>query len=259
MSVRLDPDPPSRARRLRRRLAVALAAILAGVGTAIVQFVVNEGGSAIKKHAPDLLARNTPPIQITVAPEFSGKWVLPSNPDTLGKPPRTACYKNEYRRWLQESKAIPTFNAFAVSLKANTDATVIVEGMAIDVLKRRRPITGMLLDCAIGGPGDAGPIGTATINLDRAKPSITYADQYDEQIKRLSFKLERDVDEFVIINAESTRSFVTWQASLILTVDGKRQYKALKNADTHEPFTVTPGKGLKPYEWSGNQWVASPG
>jgi hypothetical protein len=236
---------------LADRIAViGLAVGILGVVPTYLAFISSDGDGP-----PPTTSRPLPEVQTTVAPEFSSTWLFPSAPTALGKPPAAECSENKYRLWLQRSGAIPTFNSFSVTLRANTDATVIVEGMSIRVLKREPRLAGILLDCPIGGPGGRGPIGSATINLDRAKPSVTYTERYDEPTSRLTFILEKSVPEFVVVKAKSTRDFVTWEASLLLSVDGVRRRISLKDPDTHGPFRVTPGKGFKSFDWDGTKWT----
>jgi hypothetical protein len=80
------------------------------------------------------------------------------------------------------------------------------------------------------GPG---PVGSATIDLDRPTPSIAYETPTGEPIKRLAFKLEKGVDQFLIINinAKSKRNHVSWAASLLLLVDGVRRPVPLQDPD----------------------------
>jgi hypothetical protein len=236
------------------RVTVVLAlVVLALVLAAARQLWPNESKTG-HGTAPPSTSQPLPDVQWVIGPEFSSTWLFPLAPTELGRPP-THCDENDYRLWLQDSGAIPTFNSVAVALKANTDASVIVEGMSIRVLSRKRPPrAGFLVDCAIGGPGGRGPIGTATINLDRAKPAIAYADQYGERIPRLTFILERGVTELVMIRAESTESFITWEGSLLVLVGGAQRRIPLKNRDTNKPFKVAPGKGFKTYGWTGTTW-----
>jgi len=183
----------------------------------------------------------TPEFQIRVGPEFNGTWLYPSTRSDLGNPPTEFCDTNEYWSWLRASKAVPAANSFAVILGSNTESTVIVEGMSVQVRDRRPPLAGILLECAIGGWG-AGPVGSATIDLDRPTPSIAYETPTGEPIKRLAFKLEKGVDQFLIIDAKSRRNHVSWDASLLLLVDGVRRPVLLQDPDTQGPFSTTPSE-----------------
>ena len=231
--------------------------VVGGLGKRSIALAALIGGAflawAVSFYAPGVMDRITglfhddprppPSVEITVAPEFNSAWLFPSTRDALGEPPAKYCDSNEYRRWLRTAKATPTANMFAVTLKANTDATAIVEGMSVRVLERRRPLEGIVLDCPIGGPGDGGPIGTATINLDHARPSIAYTESYNEPTKRLAFKLVKGVDQFLIINGESTRSLVTWEASLLLSVDGERSAWASSTSEPEPKRSSPPAQG----------------
>lgn len=253
-------------RRRARRTGVAKVvskrsiAVAALIGAAFLAWAVPFYAPGMVKQITSLFRQDPPqppPVQVTVAPEFSSIWLFPSTRSALGDPPAEYCDTNEYRRWLRTAKATPTFNDFGVVLRANTDATVIVEGMSIRVLKRLRPLGGILLDCPIGGGGGGvGPIGFATINFDHARPSIAYTDAYGEPTKRLTFRLEKGIDQHLSIRGESETSFVTWEASLLLTVDGQRQPFRLRDPDTQGPFSLTPRNGgSTTYLWGGDQWI----
>jgi hypothetical protein len=109
-----------------------------------------------------------------VGPEFHGTWLYPCTRSDLGNAPTECCDPNEYLNWLRWSKAVPASNSFTVTLRSNTESTVIVEGMSVQPRERRPPLAGILLECAIGGDEVTGWVGSATIDLDRATPSITY-------------------------------------------------------------------------------------
>jgi hypothetical protein len=78
MSIRLDPEPSPRPRRVKRWILFVLIPFLAvATATATVQFLVNEGGSAVKE-AID----NQPPIRVDVA---SGGISVDVNVENLPK------------------------------------------------------------------------------------------------------------------------------------------------------------------------------
>lgn len=236
--------------RQRRKLGATLSAVAVILGLVIAVLSLREDRKANRLAERQVEATSplkaplqvTPEVQIRVGPEFNGTWLYPSTRSDLGDPPTGFCDTNEYWSWLRAKKAVPAGNSFTVTLSSNTESTVIVEGMSVQVRDRRPPLAGILLECAIGD-GGTGWVGSAIIDLDRATPSIAYTGPTEEPIKRLAFKLEKGVDQFLIINANSRRSHVTWDASLLLLVDGVRRPVPLRDPDTQGPFSTTPSEG----------------
>lgn len=261
----------SRLRKAARKRIIALSAlgkaapkrivaVSALVGAAVLTWAVSFYAPGVAGKVTGLFREDPPPtpeFQIRVGPEFNGTWLYPSTRSDLGNPPTEFCDTNEYWSWLRASKAVPAANSFAVILRSNTESTVIVEGMSVQVRDRRPPLAGILLECAIGG-GGPGPVGSATIDLDRPTPSIAYETPTGEPIKRLAFKLEKGVDQFLIINAKSKRNHVSWDASLLLLVDGVRRPVPLQDPDTQGPFSTTPSEsGTEAWAWGSGRWTRS--
>ena len=62
--------------------------------------------------------------------------------------------------------------------------------------------------------------------------------------------------QFLIINANSRRSHVIWDASLLLLVDGVRRSVPLRDPDTQGPFSVTPSEGgTETWVWGEGSWA----
>jgi hypothetical protein len=262
----------SRLRKAARKRIIALSAlgkaapkrivaVSALVGAAVLTWAVSFYAPGVAGKVTGLFREDPPPtpeFQIRVGPEFNGTWLYPSTRSDLGNPPTEFCDTNEYRSWLRTSKAVPAANSFAVILRSNTESTVIVEGMSVQVRDRQPPLDGILLECAIGGGEGPGPVGSATIDLDRPTPSIAYETPTGEPSKRLAFKLEKGVDQFLIINARSKRNHVSWDASLLLLVDGVRRPVPLQDPDTQGPFSTTPSEsGTEAWAWGSGRWTRS--
>jgi hypothetical protein len=91
-SIRLDPEPSRRPKRVKRWIIFVLIPFLAiAAATAAVQFLVNEGGSAVKE-----AIENEPPIRVDVPSggisvdvnvENVPKFVIPRPLSEISPPP----------------------------------------------------------------------------------------------------------------------------------------------------------------------------
>jgi hypothetical protein len=139
-----------------------------------------------------------------------------------------------------------------VSIKVNTDAIVLFKGIEVHVLDRSPPVRGTILDCPVG---DGPPPLLAEVDLEPSPARITYyREDGGTRSSTLTYKISKGEAFTLPMIAFSASHTITWNATLVLTVDGVRRTFPI-SPQTGSSFVVTPRNTKdKSYYWDGSRW-----
>ena len=229
-------------RRVSKPVAAGTSILLAALAATVVPGIVHS-----------VERRLDPPadVRVIVAESLSNYLVVKQPLASLGTPPGH-CSSNEYLAWARNLHGVQGFNDVAVSIKVNTDAIVLFKGIEVHVLDRSPPVRGTVLHCPVG---DGPPPLSADVDLESSPAKITYyRDDRDTKSSNLTYKISKGQDFTLPMDAFSTSHTITWNATVVLTIDGRRRTFPIspQNGST---FVVTPMNTKdKAYYWDGTRW-----
>lgn len=216
-------------------------------------------GWAATQFLPDLWRRITHQSPITIyvetdpaiiwagkPPRAGGRYLIPDTRD-IGLPPSND--SRDWAEWLKPFGGIldGLFEA-EVTLIANSDAAVVIDGVHVNVESRQPAPSWSRLICAIGGQSLARRL--VIIQLEEFEnPISSFRDFERGQYESLNLSLAKgDAEKLILVATAKTQDF-SWTADLLAIVDGKRRRFRI---DHEGKAFRTCGGGLLPtYSWYG--------
>jgi len=248
MSIRLDPEPSPRPRRVKRWIIFVLIPFLAvAIATAAVQFLVNEGGSAVKE-----AIGNQPPIRVDVASggitvdvnvENLPKFVIPRPLSEIPPPPGQDVDSAQRYKWANRLGGVDAGRTSVdIIIQGRSSKVILIKGIRVIVRERRAPLSGTHI--TYGPIGEHIPVRSAYVDLDR--PSKV--ELFDEDDTPLSFPLavSEDKVEVVRLSVFANSCDCTWTAEVLYLDGGKERTYPIKRQGG-QPFRTTAPSRAKSY------------
>jgi hypothetical protein len=240
---------------------VAGAALLVAiVGIAVTVMLSRDDGSQVSKPesrggAPVRALVETDPARIYAGlPEWQTyDLVAPVASAGLGAPPSARC--RDWRTWAQRRGAVDADETLANAyLQARSGAAVIIDGIEIDVVRRRLPVEGTSAHCPAGGA--VGNPRLIDVDLDADPPEVLYAEAGDDYPARrgLNFTLTDSETETFQFRAHTRKCDCEWRARVQMVVDGKRTEVPLD--EDGRPFRTSSSRRADHVEWTGSDWAS---
>lgn len=184
------------------------------------------------------------------APDWTDySYVIPLDMDQVPPPPEGLCRGR--RAWAYGlGGADAVYTVAQVTVRGQARGTVLIDGIEVDMLERRRPIRGTWARCPVGG-ADASPR-MVQINLDRDPARVQYFEEGGDPVEELSFTLMPGEVEFFQIWAWTQDCYCEWRLKLLL-VDGGERREVLVD-DNGEPFRTTASNRAVSAAWGQAAW-----
>jgi hypothetical protein len=252
-SRRRRSTPRLRISRRTRRSLIAVGAFIATTlfATALAYYFPGISHSTREALAPSPTSAPPRPLEIKVEPPRSNQWIINQPIDKLGSPPGY-CDTDGYYTWVRNLEAIPSYNKIYITITAKADTVVVVTGLQVRVLDRKPALRGIVLDCPVG---DAEELKSITVDLDKRVPIAELATEDERPTTHFDLRIKKGTSEVFVLWAASKKALVTWEADLILSVNGERQRHIIR--DNTNPYRTTPwDQRAKLYQWDGSKWTS---
>jgi hypothetical protein len=229
---------------------------VAGAALCWVMFHLQLGTWARPTEAPALVVHteNHPAlVAVGAAGSFRATFVMPSDDAASGPPPPGG--RHQWRAWLRPLDAYDGgATDVRVSVWGSSPATVVIDGLLIQVVERTDP-TGHVLQSPAGGPG--APTRSLRVDLDVEPCVVEYRDDAGTSVEPFVMTMSPGDVEVFHITASTTRR-CRWTAELHITVNGEPRTAYLD--DGGQPFRTSGTEGLPTSVWSVRQetWLTRP-
>jgi hypothetical protein len=187
------------------------------------------------------------------AGSFRASFVMPRDDVASALPPPGG--RRQWRAWLRPLGAYDGgATDVRVSVWGSSPATVVIDGLLIQVVERTDP-TGHVLQSPAGGAG--APTRSLRVDLDVEPCVVDYHDDLGNLVEPFVITLSPGDVEVFRITASTTRR-CRWTAELHVVVNGERRTAHLD--DGGQPFRTCGTDGLPTSVWSVRQqtWLTRP-
>lgn len=202
------------------------------------------------RRVPDLriFVETDPAIIWAGAPPWvAGNYVVPDTTG-LGAPPSEGC--PAWYEWLLNRGAVPgDWTEVEVTFIADSDLTIVVDGLRPKAVKRERPSSWRSLLCAVGG-ADITP---RQIRIDLEtfeQPTVSFYAAGGEPSGPFRLSLAKGEVEKVRLEARAQHNYFEWTTDVLAIVNGKR--RVLSITDGGRPFRTCGTDGLPTHVWDGS-------
>ncbi len=179
-------------------------------------------------------------------------YVFASTLGQIGGPPSTDC--RTWHNWARGLDAADVSTMFQLSLTTKEE-TVLVDGFAVEVIRRDPPIHGVLVSCPVGG-ADVNPR-RIEIDLDSDPPRVTYLrnPNEDDTPTDLTLSISPGEIELLEVWAFTDSCDCDWTATLYYVVNGERHSVEITNSG--EAFRTSGTRNAETWYWDAAQgdWV----
>jgi hypothetical protein len=188
-------------------------------------------------------------------PDWTGySYVIPEDVENLGPPPPGLC--RDRGPWAYRlGGADAQFTRVAVTIAARGSATVRVDDVRIDVLRRRPGIKGTWARCAAGGA--SGSPRMIMVDLNQDPPTVYYLREGgDAQLPPFDFRIASGDVEVFFIEATTTNCYCEWIARFQLVVGSERREIIVGTKE--RPLRTSSIQNARPFEWRNGRWRRAP-
>jgi hypothetical protein len=225
--------------------------------TTVVTVLVTSGVTTGVRTLSDRLADEPTPVEVRVirdpndVPAFGPPIdvVLPASASTEGSPGK-AC--EGFHDWaLSKGAADSGKTRLQVIVRGADEGEVVVNGMRVEIVERRRPLRGVQLSCPTAGTLAERRV---SIDLDDVTPEAVYRSTTG---RSFGFTVAEGEVESFLVTAETSSHFVRWRLLLDLVVG--QQHRVLPVLADQETFATSARVRGAVWEWDFEDTWTSPG
>lgn len=216
-------------------------------------------------YLPRILQRLTPPSALDVVVvsdprdfltgpdwDYFG-FVLQGPHADVGAPPERPC--RNWWRWGRDLGAADAGRTeFELVLVGRQDASVVVQGLEIEVLRRAEAAGRQVLACPVGGPEGTPRHLRVRLDWPEGETSFVAAGGEDET-SNLYLHVAKGQVEKLRVRAETSFDYVEWTGSLVAIVNGT--VKRIPIECDGKPFRTCAAQGLDHWVWADGAWSPS--
>jgi hypothetical protein len=233
-------------------LAVGLTVATAAIGWAVVK-ALDGGARVIDPKPPVTVYVETDPAKVFAGhPEWQTyDFVSPASESDFGRPPARC---REWRTRARRADGVDADETHAHAyLQGTPGAAVVIDGIEVEILRRRPPIRGTSAHCPAGGA--VGNPRLIDVDLDADPPEVLYAEAGDDYParRRLNFTLTDAESDTFRLRAHTTRCDCTWRARVQMVVNDQRMQLTLD--EDGEPFRTSASAAARHVAWNGRRWA----